>query len=88
MHTLSLSFTHTHTHTHTRTHAHTHIHIGPTAQKWAAQHRTKSFGGEEGTGEIIMVNGNWTVDVKWHSDGSTGRCVCSRVRALTRDACA
>ena len=45
---------------------------GPTAQKWAARKR-ESGAGENGIGEIVRVNGNWTVDVKWLSDGSMCR---------------
>ena len=28
--------------------------------------------GEKGIGEIVRVNGNWTVDVRWLSDSSVG----------------
>lgn len=45
---------------------------GPTAQSWAAR-RNERGAGENGTGEIVRVNGNWTVDVTWLSDGSTHR---------------
>ena len=50
---------------------------GPTALAWSARQQEQkaenSVAAEEkGIGEIVRVNGNWTVDVRWLSDSSVG----------------
>jgi len=50
---------------------------GPTALAWSARQQEQKAessvaAGEKGIGEIVRVNGNWTVDVRWLSDSSVG----------------
>ena len=51
---------------------------GPTAHQWAARQRDhpEKGAGEDDIGQIIKVNGNWTVDVKWTTSPSFTVILC------------